>query len=351
MSVIGIYWRERATTRIFGLRPKARHGCLVAIIMALIVTGLAGYQGERTSLPAGSREGAAKAAEMPVHYRDRVAVLAYHHIAPVENPRETATMSAENFRRHLKALQEGGFNVVSLEGVENFLAGGKIPPNTVAITFDDGYESFYTYAFPELEKRHMPASVFLILNLVGTTGRTPYLTWDEIRYLKAKGVSFHSHSYDGHRFARGARKDIAALTGPIYRQDLGRLETRQEYVARIAADIAQARESLASEAGINDKYFCYPYGRYSPELREASRASGYKLAFGLGQGMVTGESDPLLLPRLNVGRPGIGPQDLLAAIQKAARPKSKGFSGWLKARAMNLERRVNSVLPGARGNG
>lgn len=340
---------NRATTGFFGLQPGTYPGYLVAIIMALIVTILAGCQGEKISLPAGSGEGAAKAVETSVHYREQVAVLSYHHIAPEEDPTETATIAAASFRQHLDALQENGYNIVSLEDIESFLAGGEIRPNAVAITFDDGYESFYTYAFPELEKRHLPASVFLILSRVGSTKGTPKLTWEEIRYLQGRDINFHSHSYDGHRFARGVEKDIAALTEPIYRQDLGRLETRPEYAARIAADVARARELLAREAGINDRYFDYPYGRYSPELKEALQAAGYKLAFGFSPGMVTRDSDPLALPRLNVGRPGIGPQDLLAAIEEAARPESKGFSGWLKARAMNLERLVNSILPGARG--
>jgi peptidoglycan/xylan/chitin deacetylase (PgdA/CDA1 family) len=37
-----------------------------------------------------------------------------------------------------------------------------------AVTFDDGYEDFYTHAFPLLQRKGIPAAVFVVTDLVGT---------------------------------------------------------------------------------------------------------------------------------------------------------------------------------------
>jgi len=70
---------------------------------------------------------------------------------------------------------------VSLEeGVQWLKRKKKLNDKLVAITFDDGYESFYTLAFPLLRKYDFPATMFLSTDFVS---QNKILWWDELNQI------------------------------------------------------------------------------------------------------------------------------------------------------------------------
>lgn len=72
------------------------------------------------------------------------------------------------FERHCFYLWKN-CNVVSLSALLELIEQGKeIPPGTVALTFDGGYEDFYRNAFPILQRFKLPATVFLPTSFIGT---------------------------------------------------------------------------------------------------------------------------------------------------------------------------------------
>jgi peptidoglycan/xylan/chitin deacetylase (PgdA/CDA1 family) len=74
----------------------------------------------------------------------------------------------EVFRRQLDYLQ-ANYDVVPLEeGIATVVAGRPTRP-LVSITFDDGLRSLYTDAWPELERRGLPASIFLNTAVIDNT--------------------------------------------------------------------------------------------------------------------------------------------------------------------------------------
>lgn len=65
------------------------------------------------------------------------------------------------------------YRVVRLLDIAEALATRKrLPPRSVAITVDDGYESFYRYAYPVLREFGLPATVFVITELSDRNGWT-----------------------------------------------------------------------------------------------------------------------------------------------------------------------------------
>ena len=62
------------------------------------------------------------------------------------------------------------FRFISLDelGERLELKDGKTDP-VAAITFDDGYRDFYDHALPVLTRKGIPAAVFVVTGLVGTT--------------------------------------------------------------------------------------------------------------------------------------------------------------------------------------
>jgi peptidoglycan/xylan/chitin deacetylase (PgdA/CDA1 family) len=58
---------------------------------------------------------------------------------------------------------EFGFEFTTLSG----LTANRNKSNLIALTFDDGYQDIYTYAFPVLRNYNIPATIFLIANVIG----------------------------------------------------------------------------------------------------------------------------------------------------------------------------------------
>ena len=102
--------------------------------------------------------------------RERITILMFHGFTDqdssgIENY-DRKHICAEKFSQILGHLASK-YHVIGLEKVVAALAsGGPLPRNPVVLTFDDGYESNYRIAFPELKKHNAPATIFLATDFV-----------------------------------------------------------------------------------------------------------------------------------------------------------------------------------------
>lgn len=93
-------------------------------------------------------------------------VLLYHACEPVESAGIAglgSNRAPELLAEDLAFLQRY-YNVVPLSALE----ADNIPERAVVVTFDDGYRSVYEHAFPILSRFRMPATVYLVTDVVGT---------------------------------------------------------------------------------------------------------------------------------------------------------------------------------------
>ena len=82
-----------------------------------------------------------------------MAVLLYHHVVP-KDADTSSIISLSDFESQMEYLYKHGYYTASLKELEEFLYDEKeLPEKTVIITFDDGYESNYIYAYPVLKIR------------------------------------------------------------------------------------------------------------------------------------------------------------------------------------------------------
>src|SRR6267143_813493 len=81
------------------------------------------------------------------------------------------------FQRGMARLQEHGYRAVSLlEVVDDLRHGKPFPDRVFVLTFDDGYQSVYTEAFPVLQRYGWSATVFLTVGqnrMVNSQSRLP----------------------------------------------------------------------------------------------------------------------------------------------------------------------------------
>jgi len=145
--------------------------------------------------------------------------LMYHQIGGAEPDRSVASwfaVSRDTFGRHLDAIAASGRRGCSLGE-----AARENGAERVAITFDDGTAGHYEHALPELTARGMTATFFVTTSWVGRPG---YVTWDQLREMRAAGMEIGSHTRTHpflseldaagvEREAGGARAEIDAALG------------------------------------------------------------------------------------------------------------------------------------------
>lgn len=102
-------------------------------------------------------------------------ILGYHRVVEdygtaAKHAIPPMLISAAMLEKHLDWLGRH-YSFVTLD--EAATAYDTDPPQRgkpkVAVTFDDGYRDFYEHAFPLLQRKGIPAAVFVVTNLVGTS--------------------------------------------------------------------------------------------------------------------------------------------------------------------------------------
>ncbi len=197
-------------------------------------------------------------------------VLMYHRFGEAKYPSTNTTLP--QLDAHIAYLQDNKFNVVPLAEVVAALRAAKpLPDKTIAITIDDAYRSVFTEAWPRFKKAGFPFTVFVATAAVDETYKD-IMTWDQLRDLKAAGVSLEGHSH--------AHPHAPALSA--------------EAVAR---DVETMKARFQTELGFTPTLYAHPYGEAGLEDLEIIRKAGFIAAFGQNSGPVYTHANMHLLPR------------------------------------------------------
>ncbi|MCX7926709.1 MAG: polysaccharide deacetylase family protein [Candidatus Omnitrophica bacterium] len=182
-----------------------------------------------------------------------IPILMYHSIKPEVERHDRISVSVASFERQMSFLVRNNYRVLTLEEVVDYLRNKKrLPLKTVAITFDDGHEDNFIYAFPIIKKYQIPVTVFLIVDAIGKPG---FLTEEQIRQMQDSGlVSFGSHT----------------LSHP-YLTELNDEE-------KIMQEICDSKNQLEDILGKPVIAFAYPFGRFNQKIKKMVQEKGYLLA-------------------------------------------------------------------------
>ncbi|HEX2120376.1 MAG TPA: polysaccharide deacetylase family protein, partial [Thermoanaerobaculia bacterium] len=206
-------------------------------------------------------------------------MLCYHIVETPAAPRMQITRDV--FRQHLRYLEMTGYNVIPLRHLYEYVTGKRasIPKNAVVITIDDGWRSTYTEAYPELQKRKFPFTVFIYPKIIGQTSNA--LTWQQIREMSDAGVDIQSHS----------------LSHPFLTRRRHRSLDEAGYTRWLQKELAESRRILEKETGKKVQFIAYPYGDYDDRVAENAAKAGYTAALTCDFGRVKRGSDPLRMKR------------------------------------------------------
>ncbi|MFZ0442546.1 MAG: polysaccharide deacetylase family protein, partial [Methanobacterium sp.] len=121
----------------------------------------------------------------------------------------------------------------------------------IVITFDDGFESTYSIAFPIMQQYGIKGTVYVVPSWIGSPG---YLTLAELNILHNAGWTIANHSWD--------------------HQPLPTLTTQQ-----ITTEIQSTIDWL-NQNGFSDGayYLAYPYGQYNNNVVQVASSLGIKTA-------------------------------------------------------------------------
>ena len=131
-----------------------------------------------------------------------VAILGYHDVR--DRGGSPMLIAGSKFREQMQAIKDSQIPVVSLSDVMAWKKGEKnIPQESIVITFDDGWEGVYTYAYPVLKEFGFPFTVYLYKKYVNIGGRS--MSWDQIKEMMQHGCEIGSHSVSHESLKRSRR--------------------------------------------------------------------------------------------------------------------------------------------------
>jgi peptidoglycan/xylan/chitin deacetylase (PgdA/CDA1 family) len=289
------------------------------------------------------------------------AVLCYHSVSTDREGQNDyiakgITVEADLFDEQMRILR-AKFNPVTLDDIADWLNGNKpLPPRSVAVTFDDGFEDNYTVAAPLMEKYNIFGAIYLTVGAVLNNElpwfcRTIYLFLEAQRRNLVLTDTEHQRTWNLGNPEENREAFIqysnpcATMTGETLKNYAARLENWFGYkldltqgprmmsfaqanelrerghiignhtfshgnmghipTEALHQEIAAANEILEKELGAKSEHFSYPHPCLNPQWNESSLAVtkqiGFKTAVLTDPGVVTKTSNPLLLQRVYIG--------------------------------------------------
>lgn len=229
--------------------------------------------------------------------------------------------------------------------------GKSLPEKAVVITFDDGYKDNYLYAYPSLNKYHIPATIFLTTAHVG---RGKLFWWDKVNYviqhttvnqlnlgelgnylLQSELDKFYAKPIIVEGLKKLSEEEKNLLIEKLLNilevdipTDLGKQlilswdEVREMSNDGIAFgahsvnhsvltnlplrqakwEITQSKKDIEEKIGTQATAFSYPNGDFNAELVEFIRESGFTYAVSAGTPrLISSKDNPYTLSRIGLG--------------------------------------------------
>lgn len=218
----------------------------------------------------------------------KIPILMYHSISDDEENTHyyyRLKTSTKIFEEHMKFLNDNKYSVIGLQDILKYYSSVQDMTKYVVITFDDGYDDFYTEAFPILQEHDFSATVFLPTDFIGNKklrlkGKE-HLDWSQVSELSDIGISFGSHTVTHPELSSLRNEDI-------------------EY------ELMQSKKTIEDKLGKSIDTFSYPYKfpgtnkAFITLLRKMLRKNGYNLGVSTRIGTTSKKDDQYFMKRIPI---------------------------------------------------
>lgn len=203
---------------------------------------------------------------------EKIPIIMYHHVRVDTNIHDPLgvrlSLSPSLFADQLDALIKAGFTAITFRDLT--ATGAELPVKPVLLTFDDGYDDAVVAALPELKRRGMTATFFIIS---GKVGRGGYVSLDQLQQLKDAGMELGVHT--------------------VSHPDLARLPLKKQ-----RKEIVDSVNFLRDALGVHVYSFAYPMGKYGLSTVDLVKDAGIAYAVTTHHGLAHLDGNPLLLRRI-----------------------------------------------------
>lgn len=183
----------------------------------------------------------------------KLPILVYHSVHPSfegeSEMQKLFNVDPAMFTQQMSYLRDNHYNVIPLSRLESFLTQGTpLPHCPVVITFDDGWENQFAYAFPILQQFQYTATFYVIADAIDDPA---YMSWTQVRAMANAGMTIGSHTRTHPNLAQ------------VYDND----DLRNE--------IVRSKSIIEERLGTTTSEFAYPYGAYNDETIQVVKDAGY----------------------------------------------------------------------------
>ena len=193
----------------------------------------------------------------------------YHRFNESNYPSTNIQMNI--FEKQINIIKKSGYKFLNPNNFHKIFDKEKLE-KTILLSIDDGYDSFYRYAWPYLKNNQIPFLIFISTEAVGKKG---YMGWKEIKEIEKYDyvtIGNHSHSHD---YLVNFRYD------------------------EFKKDIEKSIKIFEDNLGYNPKFFSYPFGEWDLEQKKFI-SKNFDFAFGQHSGVIDLNKDRYELPRFPI---------------------------------------------------
>lgn len=205
-------------------------------------------------------------------------ILMYHYIRTATNFRDPVgidlSVPADAFEEQMKYIVSTGYETVTLDDLVATWKGEKVlPKKPIILTFDDGYDDFYSTALPILKKYNLKATVYVI---TGFIDKPHYLTSEQLKELdQSPLITIAAHTMH--------HPNLKMLTG-----------------SKLTDEILGSKTWLEKFTGHPILHFAYPSGQYNKQTIKAITDAGYATVVTTLPGEIHASSSPFTITRVRI---------------------------------------------------
>ena len=203
----------------------------------------------------------------------QVPVLYYHRVEP--EPAGFATWATDQrqtfmaynvlpnaFEAQLDWLQANGYRtILPRDLAAHWDKGKKLPARPVILTFDDGSPDWVSVVVPALQRHHMVAEFYVVIDNIGQG-----VTWDDVKAMAKAGMGIGAHDVHHVQLTGFGGNGLPASWQTMW------------------YEVDQAREIIRQNTGVAPDSMAYVGGGFDATLEQIVQQAGYTTARSILRG-------------------------------------------------------------------